>query len=180
MKLIVTLNIQSFMRKACGLCDYRENINSKQSNNRKVKIFISTIIVLLLFIGCQPKLNGISTEIHFDHDSTNMSKENLNSLVAIIQFCKQDSNIHLDVTGFSDTIGTDEFNMEMSKLRSLKVYNYIMDQSNLNKANTAVHWYGESDVLDETQEGKLKEPQNRVVVSIQIPDGIKLNLDGSR
>jgi outer membrane protein OmpA-like peptidoglycan-associated protein len=141
-----------------------------------LKNTIATITVLLIITSCQPKLNGVRTELHFDHDSTNINEVNLSTLIGITEFCKKYTNIHLTVSGFSDTIGTEAYNLEMSKLRALKVYNYIMKHSKINVANTTVNWFGESEVFDESNH----EPHNCVVVSIETPKGVHLLMDGSR
>jgi outer membrane protein OmpA-like peptidoglycan-associated protein len=136
-----------------------------------------SIIALLLFIKCQPKLLGTVSEIHFDHDSTNIDEINLNNLIGIANLCNKDTDIHLKVFGFSDTIGTEEHNMELSKTRSLKVYNYIMEHSKLQINNTTLKWFGESKEINELEK---KGQQNCVYISVQIPKGINLSMDASR
>ncbi|HUH73830.1 MAG TPA: OmpA family protein [Chitinophagales bacterium] len=137
-----------------------------------MKFLILAILVLLLSTRCQYKLLGIDQELHFEQDSSNFNDDNLNTLSGIINFCNLDSNMHLKVIGFSDTIGTNEYNMELSKLRSLKVYNYIMENSKLQKENTSVQWFGESKISNDYKDEKLREQQNLVYVSFKSPKGI--------
>ena len=67
----------------------------------------------------------------------------------------------IDVTGYTDTVGSDAFNLRLSKRRALTVQDELMKQG-IPAGEIAIFAKGKHDLLVPTKDG-VKEPQNRRV-----------------
>ena len=46
----------------------------------------------------------------------------------IVDLMKQNSQIHIKINGHTDNVGTEEFNINLSRDRSRSVYDYLVSQ----------------------------------------------------
>lgn len=93
-------------------------------------------------------------DIHFDISQCTIkenSKKYLEQVVSVI--C--DTGLYVEVKGHTDSSGSEEFNMKLSKDRALAVYNYLISNG-VSKDKVAYSYYGESEPLtsNETPEGR--------------------------
>jgi outer membrane protein OmpA-like peptidoglycan-associated protein len=97
------------------------------------------------------------------------SKADLSQLAAILEKYP-DTNILLE--GHTDNTGTDEYNLDLSRLRSQSVANYLADQG-VNPARFTIMGYGESQPIADnaTEEGRALN--RRVEVAIYANDKLK-------
>ncbi len=122
--------------------------------------------------------DGQSNGVYFDTEKYNVnaaSKENLDKLAAIL-LEYPDTNVL--VVGHTDSAGTEEYNMTLSKNRAQSVTNYFVNTKGLNASRFTTNWFGESSPIasNDTPEGRS---QNRRVNIVIVPNE-KMKEDAQR
>ncbi len=74
-----------------------------------------------------------------------------------MDFFKQNPNIRIEISGFTDNIGTDSYNLDLSKRRAQSVVDYLT-KNGVAKARLEAKGYGETEAIatNETDEGRQK------------------------
>jgi outer membrane protein OmpA-like peptidoglycan-associated protein len=76
---------------------------------------------------------------------------------------------NIDVTGYTDTVGSEEYNMRLSRRRALTVQAELVKQGTP-ASEIAIFAKGKHDLLVPTGDG-VREPQNRRVQIVYAEDG---------
>ncbi|MEO6190601.1 MAG: OmpA family protein [Saprospiraceae bacterium] len=77
----------------------------------------------------------------FDQSNlTNLSKSNLDKLIVVL---KEYPETNIQIQGHTDDVGTEKYNMKLSKKRSSSVKNYIQTQ-NINSSRLSIKGFGET------------------------------------
>ena len=103
--------------------------------------------------------------VYFDtnkYNINNASQETLNKLANVfVEF--PDTNIL--VVGHTDNVGTDDYNMNLSKNRAYAVTNYLIGKG-LNSGRFTTNWFGESQPMydNSTAEGRAKNRRVNVAI----------------
>jgi outer membrane protein OmpA-like peptidoglycan-associated protein len=110
--------------------------------------------------------------VYFDTNKSNIkgtSIETLNKLAAIF---KEYPKTEILVEGHTDSAGSDEYNMGLSKLRAESVTNYLISQG-IDASRFTTKWYGETQPIADnaTVEGKSKN--RRVELGIVASEELK-------
>lgn len=111
--------------------------------------------------ACQPAFDGLLAKgrVRFDTGSANLSKESpslLDGLIDVAQRCRE---ADVEVAGFTDTVGSADANLELSKHRAQAVVDYI-GQSGVDVSRISSAGYGQTKPIasNDTEEGRA---QNR-------------------
>lgn len=110
--------------------------------------------------------------VYFDTNKSNIkgtSVETLNKLAGIF---KEYPKTEILVEGHTDSAGSDEYNLGLSKLRAESVTNYLISQG-INSSRFTTKWYGEAQPVADnaTAEGKTKN--RRVELGIVASEELK-------
>jgi outer membrane protein OmpA-like peptidoglycan-associated protein len=104
--------------------------------------------------------------VFFDFDKSNITDAGRQVLDAAAAAVKRDRAVRIELTGYTDTVGTQQYNLGLSKRRADAVRDYLIKQGIPdNRMNVA--WKGKEDLRVPTPDG-VREPQNRRV-EIVIP-----------
>jgi outer membrane protein OmpA-like peptidoglycan-associated protein len=97
----------------------------------------------------------------FDFDKATLKPEGQRLLAGEVQELKENPTLRVDIVGHTDSIGTDAYNMGLSKRRAEAVRNYFASQG-IEPNRMSVAWKGESEPIapNTTAEGRA---QNRRV-----------------
>lgn len=137
----------------------------------KEKLLISNIKVAEGGIDLRRKLiseGRISTNgILFDSNSANIRPESMGIIRQIYQVMQQDASIKLKIVGHTDSDGSDDANMKLSKNRAEAVKKALVDIYNANGDRLSTEGKGESEPVGDnaTSDGKA---QNRRVEFIKV------------
>lgn len=107
--------------------------------------------------------------VYFDTNKYNInaaSQANLDKLAGIlIEYVDTD----VLVVGHTDSVGSDEYNMTLSKNRAFAVTNYFVGTKGLNSSRFTTNWFGEQSPVGDnaTAEGRA---QNRRVNIVIVPN----------
>lgn len=97
----------------------------------------------------------------FDFDHADLRPDAKETVRQAAEFAKNNNKVRINVTGHTDTVGTAEYNMALSKRRAMAVKKELI-RLGIPADEIAVAWKGKSDLLVQTADG-VKEPQNRRV-----------------
>jgi outer membrane protein OmpA-like peptidoglycan-associated protein len=107
--------------------------------------------------------------VQFDtnkYDITPQSRETLDKLAAVL---KEYPDTNVLVVGHTDSVGSDTYNMTLSKNRAYAVTNYFVQEKGLNSSRFTTNWFGETQPIasNDTPEGRA---QNRRVNIVILPN----------
>jgi OmpA-OmpF porin, OOP family len=101
--------------------------------------------------------------ILFDYDGTGIKMEFNAELEAAGKVLKENPNSYIVLAGFTDSKGSEEYNLALSKRRVEAVGGYLTDVFEIDRSRVLLFWYGEAAPIadNETEEGRQK---NRRVI----------------
>jgi len=93
--------------------------------------------------------------IYFDFDKTTLKQESFVELNKVVDFLKQNPKVSIEISGHTDSKGSDEYNLNLSQGRSQSVVDYLISQG-IETTRLQAHGYGETKPIDtnETDEGR--------------------------
>jgi OmpA-OmpF porin, OOP family len=97
--------------------------------------------------------------VFFDFDSAKLTAAGRRSADEVVIAYRQDPSSNIVVRGYTDLVGTDAYNLALSKRRAMTVYEYFIAQG-VKPADMGVDWFGKANPRVPTPK---KEPQNRRV-----------------
>ena len=156
------------MVPANKLTTLKFNVNNLKDG--KEKIFISNLKVAEGGVDLRRKLiaeGKISTNgILFDTGSANIQPQSMGIIRQISQVLQQDSSLKLKIVGHTDSDGSDESNMKLSKDRAQAVKNALVSVYGVSSDRLVSEGKGESEPVGDngTADGKA---QNRRVEFIK-------------
>jgi OOP family OmpA-OmpF porin len=110
---------------------------------------------------CQPAFDGLLAKgrVRFDTASANLSKESLSLLDGLIEVAQRCRDADVEVGGYTDSVGSSDANLELSKRRAQAVVDYI-GQSGIDVSRISSAGYGDAKPVasNDTEAGRA---QNR-------------------
>lgn len=105
----------------------------------------------------EPKVTIPLNNIFFDFDKFVLRPESFPELNRLAELLEEHPSINIEVSGHTDNVGTDEYNLRLSKNRAEKVTQYLL-QKGITKERIKTTSYGESRPVDTnaTKEGRQK------------------------
>jgi outer membrane protein OmpA-like peptidoglycan-associated protein len=95
--------------------------------------------------------------IHFAFGDAKNSQSDLDYLNALASMLKENPNLKVTIEGHTDNVGSEAYNLKLSKIRAEETMNYLLKQG-VNKDQLAIAWFGESRPLgiktQDTEEGR--------------------------
>lgn len=94
--------------------------------------------------------------IFFAFAKTNLQEESFPELKRLIDFLDNNKNMQIEISGHTDSIGSDEVNNKLSQGRADVVKNYLIAQGNIAPARIIAKGYGKTRPVasNETEEGQ--------------------------
>lgn len=110
------------------------------------------------------KLN-ISSEVTFDFDSARLKPSFTPSLNKIYDVLREYDKTVLHIVGYTDNVGSDEYNMKLSKERAHSVSDYLGNQG-LNRDRLVTSGRGENDprASNATPDGRAKNRRVEMII----------------
>lgn len=93
--------------------------------------------------------------IYFDFDKTTLKSESFIELDKVVDFLKRNPTVSIEISGHTDSKGSDTYNETLSQGRSQAVVDYLISQG-IDASRLEAHGYGESKPIDsnDTEEGR--------------------------
>jgi len=85
--------------------------------------------------------------IYFDFDKYNLKTSEITKLDKVIDVLKTHKIQHIKIIGYTDWIGTTDYNSKLSMQRAKAVKDYIDSHVTLKSSKTTVRGYGENNIV---------------------------------
>ena len=130
---------------------YLNATDSVQVIDENVIPTVKNIYMTEIEVGMTVRLKNI----YFDFDKTTLQQESYVELNKVVDFLKQNSKISVEISGHTDSKGSDEYNLNLSQGRSQSVVDYLISQG-IDVSRLQAHGYGETKPIDtnESEEGR--------------------------
>jgi outer membrane protein OmpA-like peptidoglycan-associated protein len=83
----------------------------------------------------------------------------------LYKFLVDNAGLKIEISGHTDNVGTEQYNVELSEKRARSVYNYLIDKG-IDPKRLSYEGYGESDPIatNETEEGRAKNRRTEIKI----------------
>jgi outer membrane protein OmpA-like peptidoglycan-associated protein len=97
----------------------------------------------------------VLNNIFFETDKFDLLPESKIELDHLIQFMKNNPNLVIEIGGYTDAVGTPEYNQQLSENRAKTVYDFLMNNS-MSAEHLSYKGYGETQTVssNDTEEGR--------------------------
>ena len=105
--------------------------------------------------------------ILFDYDRAELRPEYLASLNTFGKFLQENTGTFVLLSGFTDAIGSQEYNLGLSRRRAESVGAYLADNFNIARDRLVLQWYGKAHPVADnaTETGRAENRRVEVIVS---------------
>lgn len=103
--------------------------------------------------------------IFYATDSSNLKSESKVELNKLYQFLEDNPELEIEISGHTDNVGSEEYNMELSRERARSVYNYLIEKG-VDSERLSYEGYGESEPVttNETEEGRAENRRTEIKI----------------
>ncbi len=111
----------AFFAEKQGFTFASKNFSATDTSNGQKFVYVS----VKLF----PLKKNLTFELHnifFETNSYKLKPQSYTELKKVVRFLKNNPNIHIEIDGHTDSIGTYQYNMDLSEKRSREVARYII------------------------------------------------------
>ncbi len=115
----------------------------------------------------ESKIVGAKAEnVQFEFDEVDVPLESTDRLKMVASFLENNPDTFAVLAGFTDNAGAEEYNLKLSRVRSLNVKNFILEQSRIDPDRVIFFCYGPTNPVatNDTAEGRQKN--RRVEIAI--------------
>jgi OOP family OmpA-OmpF porin len=109
---------------------------------------------------------AVINNIFFDFDKSILKKESYSELDRLIKTFKENASMKIELSGYTDSIGTKAYNDKLSYKRAQAVYNYLTSKDGIAKDRIILKYYGESKPIASNGTAKGREMNRRVEFKI--------------
>jgi outer membrane protein OmpA-like peptidoglycan-associated protein len=104
--------------------------------------------------------------IYFDTNKYNINSASKTTLDKLTVILKEYPDTNILVVGHTDSVGSEEYNMELSKNRAYSVTNFLINNEGLPSSRLNTNWFGEQQPLHDngTTEGRAKNRRFNIVI----------------
>jgi OOP family OmpA-OmpF porin len=105
----------------------------------------------------QENTSILLNNLFFDLEKATLRPESFPELNRIVTLMNENATMQIEIAGHTDTTGSDEYNLNLSKQRANSVASYLAGKG-IDKSRMTVEFYGETKpmVSNETREGRKK------------------------
>lgn len=100
---------------------------------------------------------AILQNIFFDVDKYELKEKSLTELQKILTFLKQNPSVQVEISGHTDNVGSDAYNLQLSERRAQSVYNYLVSNG-VDRGRLSTKGYGSAQPIADNaiEEGRQK------------------------
>ena len=130
---------------------YVNGVDSVWINDADVTPVEKDIYLQPIEVGLTVRLKNI----YFDFDKTTLKSQSFVELNKVVDFLKQNHTVEIEISGHTDSKGSDDYNQNLSQGRSQSVVDYLISQG-IDSSRLTAHGYGEGKPIDtnDTEDGR--------------------------
>ncbi len=102
----------------------------------------------------------------FPYDSAELGGSAVEQLQKVATLIKRNPNATFTLEGYTDSFGSDEYNLDLSKRRAEAVKQYLIDALGINPAQIETRGYGKANLLTSPDASIEEQEMNRRVVVV--------------
>jgi len=107
----------------------------------------------------------LMTRIHFDHDHFDLSPDMEARLKKLLLHLNQNPRLRIMLGGHTDSVGGNDYNLNLSELRTLEVKNYLI-RCGLTPARILTQWFGPHRPAADNSSPEGRYLNRRVVIEL--------------
>jgi outer membrane protein OmpA-like peptidoglycan-associated protein len=136
---------------AVSATGYVNTTDSVWINSDEVSPVTKDLYLQPIEVGLTVRLKNI----YFDFDKTTLKSQSFLELNKVVDFLKQNQTVEIEISGHTDSKGSDDYNLNLSQGRSQAVVDYLITQG-IDSYRLTAHGYGETKPVDtnDTEEGR--------------------------
>ncbi len=141
----------------------------------KMVLFFSLCIFLFSCATQQAKapgspqytvINKMTMQVFFDFNKDTFTEADQKELPKAVAFVKKYPSAKIRVDGYSDSVGTDAYNMKLSERRATAVRNYLIKEAGVDSSKITAVGRGDADPVADNKTPEGRAMNRRVVISI--------------
>lgn len=103
--------------------------------------------------------------VFFDFNKWELKKESFTELNRIVELLKENQTMEMEISGHTDNIGSEKYNLQLSEKRAKSVYNYLIS-AGVESKRLQYQGYGFSLPIDsnETEEGRSRNRRTEIQI----------------
>jgi len=110
-------------------------------------------------------IRGDKGQVLFDYDKATLKPAGIQALGPVVQELKRQPNLRAHIVGHTDSDGSDDYNIGLSKRRAESVRNYLVSQG-IAASRLTIDWKGEREPVDTNATAEGKAQNRRVVITV--------------
>ncbi|HEB68421.1 MAG TPA: OmpA family protein [Desulfobulbus sp.] len=103
----------------------------------------------------------------FDFDKYTLKKEYKKNLTKLGIFLKKNPQAYAVLSGFTDNIGTEAYNIKLSRRRAESVRNYLHNTFHINSRRLLPYWYGYANPVASNKTPQGRQLNRRVTIALR-------------
>ncbi len=112
-------------------------------------------------------VTGITMQnITFDVDEPNIRPDDHERLKKLGEFLKANPKADVLLEGFTDATGTEDYNLHLSRRRTFRVAQYLMDNFDIPRERIVIQWYGMINPIADNKTPEGRAQNRRVEVAV--------------
>ncbi len=123
--------------------------------------------ILIVEEGVMTRVSAVKVDpVFFDFDSSTLKPEFNQELNELGKFLQEKPDTYAVVDGYSDSVGSAEYNMYLSRRRAESVADYLLNNFNIGPDRVVVLWYGMANpaASNATPEGRAQNRRVEIAV----------------
>lgn len=115
--------------------------------------------------GCERQVVIDLEGVHFEFDKATLTPDSKSTLDAAVEILGNHPQLQVEVAGHTDAIGTESYNLDLSKRRARVVYEYLIDNG-ISADRLTTEGYGESEPIasNDTEQGRAQNRRTELVI----------------
>ena len=140
-----------------GLFAESEGYLYKSENFNLTEKLLMPVKINLKLEKIKPGARVVLKNIFFDFDSYNLTSTSKAELNRVLHLLNTNKTLRVEISGYTDNVGTEKYNLELSEKRAEAVYNYLV-KNGADKTKLGFRGYGASNFLNSnnTEEERAK------------------------
>lgn len=110
--------------------------------------------------------NGFKN-ILFDFDKSNIKPQFARELDKLGRHLQENPQDYVVLSGFTDSIGTEAYNIRLSQRRAESVRNYLHTRFGINQENMLMYWYGYANPVASNKTAAGRQQNRRVTIVLR-------------
>ena len=112
------------------------------------------------------RANGFNN-ILFDFNKSNIKPKYAEQLVKLGRYLQANPQSYVVLSGFTDSIGTEAYNINLSQRRAESVRNYLHKKFGISRENMLMYWYGYANPVASNKTAEGRQQNRRVTIVLR-------------